>query len=195
MFASEALLDSATDTSSEHMSLLQLVSQEQSMRLELESQVHKLQSQIQTLQSQLNNITVAAAKNQQQVAFSGRLQNNLPLSGSTAIVKFENVITNIGNAYSQTTGIFHCPISGLYLFTGNILSDAVGFISMGIYQNGRLIARPYTGAGVHEHESGSDTVVVHANVGDEIYAKDLGGSSVYLDQYSLFTGVLLKADE
>lgn len=193
--ASDALIESEPISSSDHLALLQLISQEQSLRLQLEAQLHKLQGQFEALQSQLTNSTVVVSKNKQQVAFSGKLQHRF-LFSNRSIIKFDDVITNIGNAYSQTTGIFHCPISGLYLFSLNILTDTAGNLSVDIVQNGKRIARPYTisAASTGEHASASDTVVVHAKIGDEIYVNHMDGHSVYLDNMSLFTGVLLKAD-
>jgi hypothetical protein len=137
--------------------------------------------------------SAAINNNKQQVAFFGKLRQNIPMSAGL-VVKFDDVITNIGNAYSQATGIFNCPISGLYLFSLNVLTDTKGFIAADVVQNGNRIARPYTNGGTGNHDSGSDTVVVHAKVGDEIFVTNMRGNSAYLENSSLFIGVLLKAD-
>lgn len=182
--ASSALLESEQISSS---TLLQLISNEQSMRLQLQTQLHQLQGQVQAHQSQIVNNTAAINNNKQQVAFSVKLRQKLPMSAGS-VVKFDDVITNIGNAYSQATGVFRCPISGLYLFSLNILTDTKGLITADVVQNGNRIA------GTGNYDSGSDTVLVRVKVGDEILVTNMGGSSAYIDKSSLFVGVLLKAD-
>jgi hypothetical protein len=55
--ASDAFIESAPISSSDHLAILQLISQEQSLRLQLEAQLHKLQGQFEALQSQLTSST------------------------------------------------------------------------------------------------------------------------------------------
>ncbi|XP_053377629.1 complement C1q-like protein 2 [Mercenaria mercenaria] len=181
-------------SNSETQSLLQIIISEVKQRERLAVKVEELQDKNRVVEAQLNNLTAETSNNKRQVAFSGRIGRHIPLSEKGEVVKFGVVTTNIGNAYSTTTGIFRCPVAGLYLFSCNVLGDKIGWVTLYVYKNGVQIARPYTGVGIKEHESGSDSAVVHAEAGDEIYSTDIGGTSAYLDTMSRFSGVLLNAD-
>ncbi|XP_053396853.1 complement C1q-like protein 4 [Mercenaria mercenaria] len=172
--------------------LLELNTQEQTLRLELETRVRSLQDQVESLQSSVDRLTVEMVNSKKQVAFSGKLSRNIPSSEGKNVANFDTVITNVGNAYSTTTGVFTCPVSGIYLFVCNIVGGPTGQTRIRVYHNGKAIGRPWTGNGVHE--PGADSTVIHAEAGDEVYVKDLITWSINLDNFSKFTGVLIKAD-
>ena len=80
------------------------------------------------------------------------------------------------------------------MFSGTVLADTHGYIAVNIVKNGNTFARPYSGVNANMHASGSDTAIIHLNIGDEVYVTMGGGSSTYYDNMSLFSGVLMKAD-
>ena len=45
-----------------------------------------------------------------------------PASSSTVL--FENVVTNLGNAYDPSTGVFTCPTTGTYMFHASVTSPS-----------------------------------------------------------------------
>ena len=51
------------------------------------------------------------------VAFSAYVDQNTPPSGANNKFVFNKVLTNEGEAYDESTGVFTCPISGIYVFT------------------------------------------------------------------------------
>ena len=50
------------------------------------------------------------------VAFSAKIVGNIEFNGGNKIV-FDDVITNVGSSYDETTGIFMAPHNGTYQFT------------------------------------------------------------------------------
>nr|KAG5689870.1 hypothetical protein BaRGS_002381 [Batillaria attramentaria] len=51
------------------------------------------------------------------VAFTATLQGGGPVTiGNSSPIKFDKVVTNIGNAYNSHTGVFTAPVSGTYGF-------------------------------------------------------------------------------
>lgn len=183
---SNAFIESGTISSSEMPTLMQLISNEQSMRLQLQ----KLQEQVQAL----TNNSAATKDNRYQVAFTGKIQHYEYFANRTSIIKVDYVSTNIGNAYNLTTGVFNCPVSGLYLFSVNIFADDAGDIFLKLFQNRLEIATIILDGG-NVINSGSDTVVVHAEIGDNIFLNNMANDpNLHTIHVMSFTGVLLKAD-
>ena len=52
------------------------------------------------------------------------------------ILKFDRIITNIGNAFSIETGTFECKIPGTYMFDLNLVSDVGSYVEASIKVNG-----------------------------------------------------------
>ena len=44
-------------------------------------------------------------------------------ASSHSVLVFEQAITNVGQAYNPTTGIFKAPVPGIYVFSVTLMSD------------------------------------------------------------------------
>ena len=51
------------------------------------------------------------------MAFTAYVDENTETSGPDDAFVFNKVLTNVGQAYDESTGAFTCPISGIYVFT------------------------------------------------------------------------------
>ena len=51
------------------------------------------------------------------MAFSAYVDENTSPSKAGDVYVFDKVLTNKGQAYDESTGVFTCPISGTYVFT------------------------------------------------------------------------------
>ena len=51
------------------------------------------------------------------MAFSAYVDENTSPSGADNVYVFDKVLTNEGQAYDESTGVFTCPINGNYVFT------------------------------------------------------------------------------
>ncbi len=51
-------------------------------------------------------------------------QSNSGNSGTNEILKFSNVLYNVGSHYNSSTGVFTCPLAGSYFFIFNGLYEA-----------------------------------------------------------------------
>ena len=56
------------------------------------------------------------------MVFSAKLSNLLEINNND-VIKFDNVLTNVGNAYNSTSGKFVAPYNGSYLFTLVIMNQ------------------------------------------------------------------------
>ena len=51
-------------------------------------------------------------------------------------IVYDRVITNIGGAYSGTTGTFTCPADGVYMFTWTLTTHSKKYCQADLYVNG-----------------------------------------------------------
>ncbi|XP_069135406.1 complement C1q tumor necrosis factor-related protein 3-like [Argopecten irradians] len=79
------------------------------------------------------------------VAFSAYLSQDTNVQGIGNVFKFDNVITNVGNAYNPTTGVFTCPVSGTYVFMWSLEIFNTGFAHALLVKNGVNVGWDYTG--------------------------------------------------
>ncbi|KAL6463088.1 hypothetical protein MHYP_G00274790 [Metynnis hypsauchen] len=123
-------------------------------------------------------IDVKALKNEsaEKVAFSAALGLPVGLRGpknaETTLV-YKNVLTNIGNAYNSSTGIFTAPFRGVYYirFTASVYKNNSYNLGLNLYKNGDHL--------MHLDENGSDGLAKHVSsgvalelmAGDQVYTK------------------------
>ncbi|XP_052069138.1 complement C1q tumor necrosis factor-related protein 3-like [Mytilus californianus] len=90
---------------------------------------------------------------------------------------FNSVITNIGNAYNQYSGIFTAPSSGMYVLSYTITADSGASIPVEIVKNADVIGSLLTRAYGSYRQSVSSTVVVNMNAGDVCYVRTSGSGA------------------
>ena len=106
------------------------------------------------------------------------------------IVKFANSTVNRGSAYSSATGLFTCPVAGVYFVSAFFLTRANGAHNITIYKNGTGIGptgRDITSSG--EQNTGIMAYVdCAANDNLAIYFSNGSGGDFYVDyNYGLFS--------
>ncbi len=84
---------------------------------------------------------VNSTANSFRIAFYVGLKN--PHEGYE-VLKFDDVITNLGNRYDASTGKFTCHVSGIYFFTYHVLMRGGDGTSMwaDLCKNGQVISEP-----------------------------------------------------
>jgi len=97
----------------------------------------KLSNDIHT--ATIANQSQAIVKLEQQqntnVMFSAYLDHAATYYTGTVIV-FNQVFTNVGNSYNQSTGVFTCPVAGYYVFDVHIVGDYDKYAGVVLRQNG-----------------------------------------------------------
>ena len=105
------------------------------------------------------------------------------------IYNYNVAVTNRGNCYDTATGVFTCPIEGVYAACpGALMGQAGGSAYLFVFKNGVNV----TAAGVHTNTNGnnnwfhSSTVfMVRCARGDRIDIRSQGGgASIYAGEYS-----------
>ncbi|KAI9529091.1 hypothetical protein NQZ68_013398 [Dissostichus eleginoides] len=130
-----------------------------------------------------------------QVAFSAGLTDSGAVGPFTTdtTLKYIKVFTNIGQAYSPTTGIFTAPVRGVYYFRFNIWETHSAYTGVELFHNYKRKIK------IHGYNDGtgyittSNAVVLQLEKGDVVYILLPANVSVYDDSYNriIFSGFLL----
>ena len=126
------------------------------------------------------------------VGFYARLEKPIPHLGDGQPIKFDKVITNIGQAYDSHNGRFTVPVSGMYLLSVSVMSTDTNTIDCKIIKNGNILAYVYGGS--TDYQTDTQTIVVDLQAGDIIWVRHSPG---YSDEqinvnYSYMSGFLIK---
>ncbi|XP_076857322.1 complement C1q-like protein 2 [Brachyhypopomus gauderio] len=114
------------------------------------------------------------------------------------VLRFDDVVTNLGNHYDPSTGKFTCQVSGIYFFTYHVLMRGGDGTSMwaDLCKNGQVRASAIAQDADQNYDYASNSVVLHLDSGDEIYVKLDGGKAHggNNNKYSTFSGFILYPD-
>ncbi|XP_038645761.1 complement C1q-like protein 2 [Scyliorhinus canicula] len=114
------------------------------------------------------------------------------------VLKFDDVVTNLGNYYDSATGKFTCAVPGTYFFTYHVLMRGGDGTSMwaDLCKNGQVRASAIAQDADQNYDYASNSVVLHLDSGDEIYIKLDGGKAHggNNNKYSTFSGFILYPD-
>ncbi|XP_051571036.1 C1q-related factor-like [Myxocyprinus asiaticus] len=129
------------------------------------------------------------------VAFYAGLKN--PHEGYE-ILKFDDVVTNLGNNYDGGSGKFICGVPGTYFFIYHVLMRGGDGTSMwaDLCKNGQVRASAIAQDADQNYDYAANSVILHLDVGDEVYIKLDGGKAHggNNNKYSTFSGFILYAD-
>lgn len=136
-----------------------------------------------------------SSSNPLRIAFYVGLKN--PHEGYE-VLKFDDVITNLGNHYDASTGKFTCQVSGMYFFTYHVLMRGGDGTSMwaDLCKNGQVRASAIAQDADQNYDYASNTALLHLDSGDEVYVKLDGGKAHggNNNKYSTFSGFILYPD-
>ncbi|CAL8323363.1 unnamed protein product [Arctogadus glacialis] len=114
------------------------------------------------------------------------------------VLKFDDVVTNLGNHYDPSTGKFTCSIPGIYFFVYHVLMRGGDGTSMwaDLVKNNRVRASAIAQDADQNYDYASNSAVLHLEPGDEVYVKLDGGKAHggNNNKYSTYSGFMVYAD-
>jgi hypothetical protein len=130
--------------------------------------------------------------------FSGDDGNDGVLLSPHQTLVFDHVITNAGNGYDRSTGVFTAPIAGYYAFFLVMMEPSGAThhdLSVSIVKNGAIVDQAY----VHNDpsdlaEQGYTHSVIQLSAGDRVWARQETGDSVRGSLWTVFTGYLVHVE-
>ncbi|XP_062300615.1 complement C1q-like protein 3 isoform X17 [Scomber scombrus] len=141
---------------------------------------------------------IAELKNQERTkvifsAAAGGSGNIGPFNTDTTLI-YRAVITNIGGAYSQYTGIFTAPVAGVYYFTLFHHAGKKYGTVLYLYKNNQQVIMTQNHPAVHETaHNGANAVFLQLQPGDQVYVNMTANSHVYgTDHHTTFSGFLVS---
>ncbi|XP_011795564.1 PREDICTED: C1q-related factor, partial [Colobus angolensis palliatus] len=113
------------------------------------------------------------------------------------VLKFDDVVTNLGNNYDAASGKFTCNIPGTYFFTYHVLMRGGDGTSMwaDLCKNGQVRASAIAQDADQNYDYASNSVILHLDAGDEVFIKLDGGKAHggNSNKYSTFSGTREQA--
>ncbi|XP_052073448.1 heavy metal-binding protein HIP-like [Mytilus californianus] len=101
------------------------------------------------------------------VAFHVNLKKDLRNLTPNAVVIFDQVVLNIGEAYNSSNGLFTCPEDGVYSFTWTALTSPNNSFESVFVVNGTIVAGNRASAYKNkEYQPATKNVVVELKKGD-----------------------------
>ncbi|XP_027142870.1 centromere protein F-like [Larimichthys crocea] len=108
-------------------------------------------------------------------------------------LKYSIVHTNIGNAYSPTSGFFTAPVKGLYYLQFTVSEVLRGYMGVKVYKNNQRIMYNQEFNHGDSHGYFTNSVILELIAGDIIYLALPSGQSAYDNgnNHNTFSGALL----
>ena len=125
------------------------------------------------------------------MAFQARLKNDISNPPDYAVVKFDHIITNIGNAYDKGTGYFTCPEEGVYSFSWSFLTSPGKHFHTELVVDGTVITFNFLDAADHSKAklASSNSAVVKLKRGNKVWLRTHGKYAQYTERnWSSFSG-------
>lgn len=107
------------------------------------------------------------------------------------VLIYSQILSQVGGGFNTSTGVFTCPVTGLYLVSMTLQVQTDGLINCWLYKNGFKI-RPEIHIDGKGEESASQTAVFYLRQGDSLYIGDCDESNI--GDETTFTVVLLQAE-
>ena len=132
------------------------------------------------------------------MAFSVRFKSDTTLTGIPLVthttLKFDYIITNIGDGYDPHTGIFTAPVGGVYSFFLTLMS-VYGHpaIYLSINKDGAILDEVFAEGMLDNYDQGSTEVTTHLQAGEQVWVRQESGNAVRGGSWTVFTGYLLRA--
>ncbi|XP_060591449.1 complement C1q-like protein 4 isoform X1 [Ruditapes philippinarum] len=127
------------------------------------------------------------------VGFNARLSSTKTVNGENKVI-FDTVITNQGEGYDSSTGIFTAPYTGLYFFSAHVCNNGKSGVHYAIYQEGTQLTSSTQYDNNNVHSCSSVSTIAMVNKAERVWVQTLYTSVFVSDSFrwNAFSGSLLN---
>ncbi|XP_067338994.1 uncharacterized protein [Channa argus] len=166
----------------------------------MEAQSTVQEVEVSALKERMNTTESAVdflMKENSKVAFYAALKDSKHVGpyNTPTVLKFSKIFTNVGKAYSPTTGFFTAPVKGVCYFRFTVCSNTADnkLMAVQLFHNGKSIMFNVLGSIEDHFNYISNAVILELNIGDELHMVLPEDKLLYDDNnnQSTFSGFLL----
>ncbi|XP_029017944.1 complement C1q-like protein 2 [Betta splendens] len=158
-------------------------------------QAEQLQTVNKAQEEQLQSLTNAVAVASSNVAFSAALGNSMGPFEQDTPLRYQRILSNIGNGYNPATGIFTAMVRGVYYFSYTMYNNNVGQSNsmVSLIKNSQRVVSTWGTVGNETHDSATNAAVVQLEAGDSVFVQLYATRIIYDNSYyyNTFSGFLL----
>lgn len=132
------------------------------------------------------------------VGFTAYLDHNVNHLGIDQSIVFNNILFNDGGAYHNSSGIFTCPVTGVYMFFFEVGSGSRHQIVAKLVVNGSNTVDGIADSEYHDnHEAqGSNMAILKLSAGTRVWVENYRWADKFVeggttDRFTTFSGILL----
>ncbi|KAK2862911.1 hypothetical protein Q5P01_002444 [Channa striata] len=116
-----------------------------------------------------------------------------PFSTDTTVI-YRTVITNIGSAYNQFTGIFTAPVAGIYYFTFFYHAGGGNVVSLKLIKNNQIVVTSFDHRSLQDGaDNGGNAVLLQLQQGDQVFVRLSANTHVWgNNEITTFSGFLVS---
>lgn len=107
------------------------------------------------------------------MAFTAAVTSPSPTWNSGTLI-FDVIITNIGNGYNPSTGMFTSPQEGTYVFYVSALEYKKQYLKIDIVMNSASKVRAVSDSSA-TYQTATNMVVIHLQKGDRVWVRHFFG--------------------
>nr|XP_034332661.1 uncharacterized protein LOC117691215 isoform X3 [Crassostrea gigas] len=150
----------------------------------------RLSASVSSLELFRNNQT--KCDQNQEVAFTASVTSGSSTWNSGTLI-FDMAITNTGNGYNPSTGVFTSPISGTYVFYVSAVEYSAQHLAIDIVVNSVSKVRAY-GHNAASYQTGTNMVVLKLQKGDSVWVRHYSGKGYHTHPVPIttFSGYLIS---
>ncbi|XP_031614943.2 collagen alpha-2(VIII) chain-like [Oreochromis aureus] len=158
----------------------------------LETKMMNILSRLENYESRILQLE---QKERNTVIFSAGIGVNSPFGpfDTDVTMIYNEMLVNIGNAYSPVTGVFTAPVSGVYFFTMFCHSGGSHRTWLHLYKNNEVILHIHDHPSTDTADNGGNAAFLQLQQNDQVYVRLKANTRVYkASTVTTFSGFLVK---